>query len=243
VPQAQHRVRRRDGSRVMGGQHDGAAPFGAGTQQPQHQCRRLVVELGGRLVGDQQSRWPDAGRGHREALLLAAGHGGGPGARPGRQLHLGEGRRDVAGHAPQPGHLLDLPTGVQLRKEAVGRPLGDPADLPAAQALQLPAGQARHQASLVPQLAAGGPLPQRQHRQQGGLAAAGRASDGADPAAEHRDVDAAQGLGGPGRRGVQLEQLAAVQHRHTLSRHGRRPPLRSASARWSAPRRALWPQP
>ena len=93
-----------DGRVVGGDQHDRAA-VGLHPQLPDHHVAVGLVELAGRLVGEQHGGLDDEGAGHGDALELAAGELGDQpvgelvDADPGEGLHGLLGRLD-GGHAP-----------------------------------------------------------------------------------------------------------------------------------------------
>ncbi len=58
---------------VVRGHHDGGAALGLRPQQRQHAFAVVVVELGGRLVGEQHPGGEGQPAGDRDPLLLAAG--------------------------------------------------------------------------------------------------------------------------------------------------------------------------
>ena len=73
------RGREGGGLGVVRDQDDRPAVVGDLAQQPEHLVSRFLVEVAGRLVGEDQARVVDQGAGDREPLLLAAGqHTGQP---------------------------------------------------------------------------------------------------------------------------------------------------------------------
>ena len=67
-------VRERQHPLVVGGDHDDPLPRREVAQQAQHLLDLDVVEVRGRLVGEQQRRVERERPGDRDPLLLAAGH-------------------------------------------------------------------------------------------------------------------------------------------------------------------------
>ena len=223
--------------------------------------RRVLVELGGRLVGEDQRRSAEQGEGERRARLLAAR----------------EGLRQVRELVPDAELLEDLQvrmTGLmrsraldearvlgqrQVRDEVVAGTLEDvrhrvPAHVPHP-ALR----DSDQMAPLDDHVPVRSPVEARQQPQQRRLAAPGRADDGGDRARGELGIDAHQRLNLADRGHVRLPDVGA--DRGGLTRQGasprrsryappsgsraprrerRRPPAREPRSRrgGTAPRRA-----
>ena len=157
-----------------------AAPAAAAREQRvDDQVGVGVVELGGRLVGDDQGGRADQGERDGEPLLLAAGQrrraGGRPGARARPRRAPRPGGRPSAPR--QAADLAELVDGAQVREDRLRRALRHEADPAPAQRAQLPGGGRADVAAEHGEPAGARPVAGAQQREQAALAAAGRAGD------------------------------------------------------------------
>src|SRR4051794_24646977 len=184
--------------RVVGRGHDGDAEVGAEVpEQADDGGAGLVVEVGGRLVGEGQPRVADERTRDRGPLLLAAGH---------LRRHVVDAvaeadqlqqldrppaqRRPVVGLEHQ--RQLDVLDRGQERDEVVA--LEDVADRVVAQGGELALGERRGVLAVDGDRALGRPVEPADHVEQRRLAAARRAHQADELARQHGEVGGDEGL-------------------------------------------------
>jgi hypothetical protein len=205
-----------------------------GDQEFEHLPRRSRVEIGGRLVGNEQHRPIDHGAGNRQALLFAAGKRDGQGFFAFQEADLVE-----RGARPALRLARVQADDFQRQKDVVERRTVEKEFL-----------VLEHQADVAPQIRQGlapqggevlavdeeaagrRPLDGAQKFQQGGLAGAGMAADEHHVAGGNFEVDVGQRLESSG---VTLDELAADDHAQ-LTRTAR---PRTRGRRKAADRRCL----
>src|SRR6266545_255450 len=182
---------------VVADDHHAAAVLGGElAQQPGDLAAVGAVEVGGRLVGQDERRVVGQRPGDRHALLLPAGELLGPEAEAVAQPHPFQQRAGapVGGRAGDPGEVagqLDV-LGDAERPEEV-EVLEDEAEAVGAQGGQPPLGRAGDVDAIDQDRPGGRPQHRAEHQQQGGLAAARRAHHQDHLAGDQVEVDVADG--------------------------------------------------
>src|SRR6266545_7304694 len=206
---------------VVADDHHAAAVLGGElAQQPGDLAAVGAVEVGGRLVGQDERRVVGQRPGDRHALLLPAGELVGAEAEAVAQPHPFEqlAGAPVGGGAGDPGEVagqLDVLGGAE-RAEQV-EVLEDEAEAVGAQGGQPPLGRAGEVDAVEEDGPGGGSQHRAEHQQQGGLAAARGPHDEHDLARGHAEVDVA---GGADRQGACAVRLGAPADADRLGRGG-----------------------
>ena len=171
------------------------------------------VELGGRLVGDDDRRRTDGPAGERQALLLAAGQllGQmlGPVGEPERAEHLLRLVHPGAAPLGDPHHLVE---GGEVAEQVVAGALVDVGEQPGPHPAASTAGQPDQVDAVDRHVTGGRFVESADHPQQRRLAAPRRPDDRHRTAGVDRQIDAAHRLHPTGRRFEHPEQADALDH-------------------------------
>ena len=216
VPDGDRAAERRGHRGIVGNRHHGGAEQSVRVpDQLDHRGRGGRVELGGRLVGEQQRGLIDQGQRQGQPLLLTAGQPPGPAVRgPGQADPV----QQLAGPpAPGPGPAPRRGLGEQqiaeralVRQQVPRRVLQQQADLAHPEPGQRTAAEPGQPVAVDLHPAGGWPQQPGQVPEQGGLARPGRAEQGDHLPGPDGQVHPAQRRHFRARRAVDVHQVVAA---------------------------------